>query len=69
MKKNVIIFCRVSTDKQSKTAESLGVQEGKIQQDFQEQILKQIKHYSCLDNGDYKRRLYDALNETLILKS
>ena len=40
-------------------------EEKKIQQDFHEQIRKQIEHFSCLSENDYKRGLYDALNETL----
>jgi len=40
-------------------------EEKKIQQDFNEQIRKQIEHYSCLADTDYKQGLYDALNETL----
>lgn len=40
-------------------------QEKKIQQDFHEQVRKQIEHYSCLVDSDYKQGLYDALKETL----
>ena len=44
-------------------------EEKKIQQQFKEQILKQMEVNSCLDDTDYKRGLYDALNETLDLNS
>ena len=40
-------------------------EEKKIQQHFHEQILMQIEHYSCLEDNDYKRGLYDTLKETL----
>lgn len=40
-------------------------EEKKIQQQFNEQIRKQMKIHSCLDDSDYKQGLYDALNETL----
>ncbi len=40
-------------------------EEKKIQQDFQEQVRKQIEHYSCLTDNDYKQGLYDTLHETL----
>lgn len=40
-------------------------QEKKLQQDFHEQIRKQIKDYSCLADNEYKQGLYDALHETL----
>ncbi len=39
--------------------------EKKIQQEFHEQIHKQMEMHSCLEDGDYKQGLYDALNETL----
>ena len=41
--------------------------EKKIHQDFHEQIRKQMEHYSCLAENDYKQGLYDALHETLAL--
>ncbi len=40
-------------------------EEKKIQEQFNEQILKQMKLYSCLEDSDYKQGMYDALNETL----
>ena len=40
-------------------------EEKKIQKQFREQILKQMKLHSCLDESDYKQGIYDALNETL----
>ena len=40
-------------------------QEKKIQQEFHEQILKQIQQHSCLNESEYKEGLYDALNEIL----
>lgn len=40
-------------------------EEKRLQQQFHNQILKQMKLYSCLDNTDYKDGLYDALNEIL----
>lgn len=40
-------------------------EEKRLQQQFHDQILKQMKLYSCLDNTDYKNGLYDALNDIL----
>jgi len=40
-------------------------EEKRIQQQFCEEILKQMKFYSCLEETEYKRGLYDALNDTL----
>jgi len=40
-------------------------EEKKIQQHFREQILNQMKTYSCLDESEYKNGLYDALNDAL----
>lgn len=40
-------------------------EEKKIQQHFQEQILKQMQTYSCLNESEYKSGLYDALNDAL----
>ena len=40
-------------------------EEKQIQQHFQEQILKQMQTYSCLDESEYKNGLYDALNDAL----
>lgn len=40
-------------------------EEKKIQQEFREQILKQIELHSCLEDTDYKQGLYDVLNDTL----
>ncbi|WP_309497175.1 hypothetical protein [Sulfurovum sp.] len=40
-------------------------EEKRIQQEFKEQIIKQLKFYSCLDDTEYKRGMYDALNEVL----
>ena len=40
-------------------------EEKKIQQQFTEQILKQIELNSCLNDSDYKDGLYDALNDVL----
>ena len=40
-------------------------EEKKIQKQFREQILKQMRSHSCLDDSDYKQGVYDALNETL----
>ena len=40
-------------------------QEKKIQQEFHEQILKQIQQNACLNDSEYKDGLYDALNEIL----
>ena len=39
--------------------------EKRIKEDFREQILKQLKENSCLDDTEYKRGLYDALNDVL----
>ena len=40
-------------------------EEKKIKEDFREQIIKQLKLHSCLDETEYKRGMYDALNEIL----
>jgi LPS O-antigen subunit length determinant protein (WzzB/FepE family) len=42
-------------------------EEKKIQEQFKEQVTKQLKLHSCLDDTEYKRGLYDALNEVLHL--
>ena len=42
-------------------------EEKSIEKHFKEQIIKQLKLYSCLDDTEYKRGLYDALNEVLHL--
>ena len=39
--------------------------EKKIQQEFHDQILKQLQQNSCLEDTEYKNGLYDALNEIL----
>jgi len=40
-------------------------EEKKIEEEFKKQVLKQLKLYDCLDDTEYKRGLYDALNEVL----
>lgn len=40
-------------------------EEKRIQQQFTEEILRQMKFYSSLEETEYKRGLYDALNDTL----
>ena len=40
-------------------------EEQSLQQQFHEQILKQMKKNSCLEDTEYKNGLYDALNEIL----
>lgn len=40
-------------------------EEKRIQEQFKEQVTKQLKLHSCLDDKEYKRGLYDALNEVL----
>jgi len=40
-------------------------EEKKIQKQFREQILKQMKLHSYLDESGYKQGVYDVLNETL----
>ena len=40
-------------------------EEKRIQELFREEILKQMKFYSCLEDTEYKNGLYDALNSTL----
>ncbi len=40
-------------------------EEKQIKQNFIEQILKQMKTYSCLEDNDYKNGVYDGLNEIL----
>ena len=42
-------------------------EEKSIENQFKEQIVKQLKLHSCLDDTEYKRGLYDALNEVLDL--
>ncbi|MGB5506821.1 MAG: hypothetical protein WBM70_09050 [Sulfurovum sp.] len=42
-------------------------EEKSIEKQFKEQIDKQLKLHSCLDDTEYKRGLYDALNEVLHL--
>ncbi len=44
-------------------------EEKKIQQQFKEQILKQMELNSCLEDTEYKKGLYDVLNEIVDLKS
>jgi hypothetical protein len=39
--------------------------EKRIQVLFREEILKQMKFYSCLEETEYKQGLYDALNDVL----
>ena len=41
------------------------LEEKKLQTQFREQILKQMRVHSCLEDNDYKQGLYDALNATL----
>ena len=43
-------------------------QEKKIQQEFHDQILKQMQENSCLEETEYKQGLYDALNDVLDYK-
>ncbi len=43
-------------------------EEKKLQQQFHEQILKQMKLHSCLEDTDYKNGIYDALNDILDVK-
>lgn len=42
-------------------------EEKRIQEEFREQVTKQLELHSCLDDTEYKRGLYDALNEVLYL--
>ena len=43
-------------------------EEKKLQEQFHEQILKQMKLHSCLEDTDYKNGIYDALNDILDAK-
>ncbi len=43
-------------------------EEKQLQQYFHDQIIKQMKLHSCLDDTDYKEGIYDALNEVLDFK-
>ena len=43
-------------------------QEKNLQLHFHDQILKQMKLHSCLEDTDYKNGLYDALNDVLDYK-
>ena len=40
-------------------------EEKMLEKQFKEQIMKQLKLHSCLDDTEYKRGLSDALNEVL----
>ena len=40
-------------------------EEKKIEEEFKQQVSKQLKLYDCLDDTEYKRGLYDALNIVL----
>ena len=40
-------------------------EEKRIQEEFKEQVNKQLELHSCLDDTEYKSGLYDALNEVL----
>ena len=40
-------------------------EEKRIKDLFREEILKQMKFYSCLEETEYKKGLYDALSSTL----
>ena len=40
-------------------------EEKKIEEEFKKQVSKQLKLYDCLDDPEYKRGLYDALNVVL----
>mgnify|MGYP000343789609 CR=1 FL=1 len=40
-------------------------EEKKIEEEFKQQVSKQLKLYDCLDDTEYKRGLYDALNVVL----
>ena len=40
-------------------------EEKKIEEEFKQQVSKQLKFYDCLDDTEYKRGLYDALNVVL----
>ena len=42
-------------------------EEKMLEKQFKEQIMKQLKLHSYLDDTEYKRGLYDALNEVLHL--
>ena len=43
-------------------------QEKNLQQQFHEQLLKQLQQHSCLADTDYKQGLYDGLNDILDYK-
>ena len=40
-------------------------EEKRIKQNFREQILEQMRSNTCLGDNDYKKGLYDALNDVL----
>ena len=40
-------------------------EEKKIEEEFRKQVSKQLKLYDCLEDTEYKRGLYDALNVVL----
>ena len=43
-------------------------EEKNLQHQFHDQVVKQLKLHSCLDDTEYKNGLYDALNEILDYK-
>jgi hypothetical protein len=40
-------------------------EEKRIKDAFQQQLIKQMKLHSCLEDTEYKQGLYDALNDIL----
>ena len=42
-------------------------EEKRIEAQFKDQVSKQLKLHSCLEDTEYKRGLYDVLNEVLHL--
>ena len=44
-------------------------EEKSLQQQFHEQIIEQMKRYSCLEDTDYKEGIYGALTDVLDYKS
>ncbi len=42
-------------------------QEKHIKEEFRQQLIKQMKLHSCLENNEFKQGLFDALNDVLNL--
>ena len=43
-------------------------EEKRLKEEFKQQLIKQLKLHTALQDGDYKNGLYDGLNEMLNVK-